>query len=69
MTSRSLPAARDGSALDPIPADQVTGELITGTVQPFADRNRERKEAEQIIIDARDSACRLTLGPGRETEN
>jgi hypothetical protein len=36
------------------PADQVTGELIRGTVQPFLDRHREQKEAEQIIIDARD---------------
>jgi excisionase family DNA binding protein len=30
--------------LNPIPADQVTGELIRGTVQPFLDRHREHKE-------------------------
>jgi len=40
--------------LNPIPADQVTGELIAGAVQPFLDRHREQKAAEQIIIDARD---------------
>jgi excisionase family DNA binding protein len=40
--------------LNPIPADQVTGELIRGTVQPFLDRHREQKAAEMIIIDARD---------------
>jgi len=41
--------------LNPIPADQVTGDLIRDTAQPFLDRHREQKEAEQIIIDARDS--------------
>jgi excisionase family DNA binding protein len=41
--------------LNPIPADQVTGELIAGTVQPFVDRHREQKEAEEIVKEARDS--------------
>jgi hypothetical protein len=40
--------------LNPIPADQVTGELIAGTVQPFVDRHREQKEAEEIVKRARD---------------
>jgi excisionase family DNA binding protein len=41
--------------LNPLPADQVAGELIRGTVQPFLDRHREQKEAEEIVKEARDS--------------